>query len=223
MASHRALASIPASLSRLASPATRAALHRRQPPLSFTTPTATLRLAHSIPRPRKPSPFQQQSQQPTQPQQPQQPPTPSPPASTFPPASLPTSPSQGQSPTSRPNIASQPHYELTFTCIPCSTRSRHRVSKQGYHHGSVLIACPGCKNRHVISDHLSIFGDKGGPTTVEDLLRAKGEDVKRGVLEEDGDWEVWEDGSMTVREGWVEKADQEGKGGEELPPGATFK
>jgi mitochondrial protein import protein ZIM17 len=49
-----------------------------------------------------------------------------------------------------------PSYELTFTCKKCSTRSSHRVSKQGYHHGTVLITCPGCKNRHLISDHLKV-------------------------------------------------------------------
>lgn len=50
----------------------------------------------------------------------------------------------------------QPEYEMTFTCRPCSARSTHRVSKQGYHHGSVLITCPSCKNRHIISDHLNV-------------------------------------------------------------------
>lgn len=50
----------------------------------------------------------------------------------------------------------KPEYEMTFTCTPCSTRSTHRVSKQGYHKGSVLITCPECKNRHVISDHLGV-------------------------------------------------------------------
>ena len=49
-----------------------------------------------------------------------------------------------------------PAYELTFTCNKCSTRSSHRVSKQGYHHGTVLITCPGCKNRHLMSDHLKV-------------------------------------------------------------------
>jgi len=47
-------------------------------------------------------------------------------------------------------------YEMTFTCKPCSTRSTHRISKQGYHFGSVLITCPECKNRHIISDHLGV-------------------------------------------------------------------
>ena len=50
----------------------------------------------------------------------------------------------------------QPSYELTFTCIPCGGRSTHSITKQGYHFGSVLIACPKCRNRHVISDHLKV-------------------------------------------------------------------
>lgn len=61
------------------------------------------------------------------------------------------------------------------------------MSKQGYHHGSVLITCPGCSNRHVISDHLNIFGDK--KVTVEDLLREKGQGITKGVLDENGDIE----------------------------------
>lgn len=61
-------------------------------------------------------------------------------------------------PTALPRKAiTKPTYELTFTCKPCSVRSTHEVSKQGYHHGSVLISCPGCKNRHVISDHLKVI------------------------------------------------------------------
>jgi hypothetical protein len=49
-----------------------------------------------------------------------------------------------------------PSYELTFTCNVCKTRSSHRLSKQGYHKGTVLISCPDCKNRHLISDHLKV-------------------------------------------------------------------
>jgi hypothetical protein len=51
-----------------------------------------------------------------------------------------------------------PAYELTFTCKVCTTRSSHRISKQGYHKGTILISCPGCKNRHLISDHLKVGG-----------------------------------------------------------------
>ncbi|CAI6335033.1 unnamed protein product [Periconia digitata] len=90
-----------------------------------------------------------------------------------------------------------PAYELTFTCKVCSTRSSHRVSKQGYHHGTVLISCPGCKNRHLISDHMKIFSDKS--VTIEDIMREKGDLVKRGTLAAEGDVEFWEDGSTTDR------------------------
>lgn len=90
----------------------------------------------------------------------------------------------------------EPHYQLTFTCVPCTGRSTHIVSKQGYHRGSVLITCPSCHNRHVISDHLNIFGDR--KVTVEDLMREKGQLVKRGTLGEDGDIEFWPDETAAV-------------------------
>ena len=83
-------------------------------------------------------------------------------------------------------------YHLSFTCRPCSTRSNHTISKQGYHHGSVLVTCPECKNRHVISDHLNIFGDR--KITVEDLVKEQGGIVRKGSLNEDGDIEFWADG-----------------------------
>ncbi|KAI4594571.1 hypothetical protein KJ359_007659 [Pestalotiopsis sp. 9143b] len=91
----------------------------------------------------------------------------------------------------------EPHYELTFTCVPCGSRSSHTVSKQGYHKGSVLITCPSCRNRHIISDHLNIFGDR--QLTIEDIMRERGQLVKRGTLGVDGDIEFWEDGTQTAR------------------------
>ncbi len=86
-------------------------------------------------------------------------------------------------------------YELTFTCKPCLHRSTHKISTQGYHHGTVLITCPDCKARHVISDHLKIFADES--FTIEDLMRQKGHIVRRGSLE--GDLEVWDDGTKVER------------------------
>lgn len=83
------------------------------------------------------------------------------------------------------------YYQLSFTCVPCGFRSHHNVSKQGYHRGSTLITCPDCRNRHVISDHLGIFGDK--KQTIEDIMREKGQLVKKGSLGEDGDIEFWPD------------------------------
>ncbi|KAI0600013.1 DNL zinc finger-domain-containing protein [Biscogniauxia sp. FL1348] len=107
------------------------------------------------------------------------------------------SPSASTSTEAKPRKLLEPHYELRFTCVPCSRRSTHIVSKQGYHKGSVLITCPECRNRHVISDNLKIFGER--KITVEDLMREKGQLVKRGTLGEDGDVEFWEDGTTTQR------------------------
>lgn len=109
----------------------------------------------------------------------------------------------------------QPAYQLTFTCRPCQTRSAHRVTKQGYHHGTTLITCPSCKARHLISDHLKIFSDKR--VTLEDILEKKlengktlGDLMKKGKLgirqgaivgnEGEEDFEFWEDGTETVHE-----------------------
>lgn len=71
------------------------------------------------------------------------------------------------------------------------------MSKHGYHKGTVLIRCPSCHNRHVISDHLNIFFDK--KTTLEDILNQEGKKVTRGYLE--GDMEFWDDGVAFKREG----------------------
>lgn len=73
---------------------------------------------------------------------------------------------------------SQPQYQLTFTCKPCTHRSTHTISKHGYEKGTILITCPNCKNRHVVSDHLKIFSDTR--ITLENIMREKGELVKRG-------------------------------------------
>ncbi|KKZ68189.1 hypothetical protein EMCG_06150 [[Emmonsia] crescens] len=88
-------------------------------------------------------------------------------------------------------------FQITFTCKPCSHRSSHRISQHGYYKGTVLISCPGCKNRHVISDHLNIFMDK--KSTLEDILSEHGQKILKGRL--DGDMEWWEDGTVrTVAE-----------------------
>ncbi|CAO2654321.1 Nn.00g110540.m01.CDS01 [Neocucurbitaria sp. VM-36] len=125
------------------------------------------------------------------------------------------SPTSTNAPESRLDRDQVPSYELTFTCNVCKTRSSHRLSKQGYHHGTVLISCPDCKNRHLISDHLKvrlnlgqnkhlatanpgqIFSDKS--VTIEDLMREKGNLVKKGSLSAEGDVEFWDDGSSTPR------------------------
>jgi mitochondrial protein import protein ZIM17 len=109
----------------------------------------------------------------------------------------------------------QPAYQITFTCKPCRTRSAHRITKQGYHHGTTLITCPGCQKRHLISDHLKIFGES--PASLEDILQKKlnngkplSDLLKKGKLgirqgaivgvEGEEDLEFWEDGTETTHE-----------------------
>lgn len=74
----------------------------------------------------------------------------------------------------------KPRYQLSFTCKVCKTRSTHNVSKQAYHNGTVLIQCPGCKNRHLIADHLKIFSDKR--ITLEDIMATKGEEITKKTI-----------------------------------------
>lgn len=68
-----------------------------------------------------------------------------------------------------------PQLMIAFTCKKCDTRSSHTFSKQSYTKGTVLIQCPGCKNRHLIADNLNIFKDQ--KFSLEDVLKAKGESV----------------------------------------------
>ena len=171
------------ALRQLRTRAPRVASHLRASHLSATTTTpspvlTTVRLAHSIPKPPSSAPKPAtQSQQAEQQQTRQQ-----------------REPSPNESP--RPDIPANPqaYYQLSITCVPCGHRSHHNISKQGYQKGSILVACPECKNRHVIADHLKIFGER--EVTVEDLLREKGQLVRRGSLSEDGDVEFWPEGAM---------------------------
>ncbi|KAL4877548.1 DNL zinc finger-domain-containing protein [Aspergillus karnatakaensis] len=87
----------------------------------------------------------------------------------------------------------EPQYVIVFTCKPCGERSWHRMSKQGYHRGTILIQCPGCKNRHVISDNLGIFYDKR--TNLEDLLEQNKDKITRGQIDGE-DVEFWDDGTL---------------------------
>ncbi|KAK3694355.1 DNL zinc finger-domain-containing protein [Podospora appendiculata] len=222
MASKRVLRTLPCISARLSSPSIATALARRQPThfLGHLPGQATarapahyinsIRFAHSIPRPRASTEASSS-------------PSPSPSSSDT--SSSSSALASATTPTSKSSLSQQPHYELTFTCVPCGERSRHKMSKQGYHHGSVLIACPGCRNRHVISDHLRIFGDRN--MTIEDLMRERGQLVKKGTLGEDGDLEFWDDGTTTVREELPAKSTKEA-GAETIEdatslPGSSFR
>nr|KAJ3419295.1 hypothetical protein HK105_007126 [Polyrhizophydium stewartii] len=68
---------------------------------------------------------------------------------------------------------------IGFTCKVCGQRSHKSMSKKAYTSGVVIIKCDGCKNMHLIADHLGWFDSMNPPGTIEDILRAKGETVKR--------------------------------------------
>lgn len=111
--------------------------------------------------------------------------------------------------------ANEEAYKIVFTCKPCGHRSAHRMSKQGYHRGTVLIQCPSCQARHVMSDHLGIFFDAS--TTLEDILRNKGQSLTHGKT--DGNLEFLEDGTVRreealhLGESVRSKDDDDGAGG----------
>ncbi len=79
---------------------------------------------------------------------------------------------------------------VLYTCKVCETRSARQISKLGYSHGSVLLRCPGCKNLHLLSDHLGWFDDDAHDA--ESLLKARGELVRRGALAAGPDSNVFE-------------------------------
>ncbi|KAI9754536.1 MAG: hypothetical protein M1815_005568 [Lichina confinis] len=89
------------------------------------------------------------------------------------------------------------HYAMVFTCKKCKSRSVRKISKQGYHKGTVLITCPGCNNRHVVADHLKIFTER--PQTIEDILAERGESIRKVSLNNENDWEFMADGSIVSR------------------------
>ncbi|CAO3626809.1 unnamed protein product [Cunninghamella echinulata] len=72
---------------------------------------------------------------------------------------------------------------IGFTCKVCEIRSHYVMSKQAYTKGVVLIQCPECKNRHLIADNLGWFRDE---TNVEDLVKEKGEAIRKIIVDDQG-------------------------------------
>ncbi|PYH77725.1 zf-DNL-domain-containing protein [Aspergillus uvarum CBS 121591] len=104
----------------------------------------------------------------------------------------------------------EPAYQITFTCKPCGGRSSHRMSKHGYHRGTVLIQCPTCSSRHVIADHLNIFFDQ--KSTLEDILARQGDKLMRGYT--NGDMEFWENGEVKESEAAAVAGKEKGEAGD---------
>jgi len=66
-----------------------------------------------------------------------------------------------------------------FTCGACNVRVMKAFSRHSYEKGVVIVECPGCHNLHVLADNLGWFGEE---RNVEEILKAKGEEVLRGKL-----------------------------------------
>ncbi|KAI3404769.1 DNLZ [Candida oxycetoniae] len=86
-----------------------------------------------------------------------------------------------QSNSSKPNDSEK--LLIEFTCNVCNDRSKHSMSKQAYEHGTVLIECPSCHNRHLIADNLGFIRDD--KFNLKDYLESEGQSFKSNVLEID--------------------------------------
>ncbi|ORZ23375.1 DNL zinc finger-domain-containing protein [Absidia repens] len=96
-----------------------------------------------------------------------------------------TPPSQTEAQEPEEQVLDPKHQLLIgFTCKVCEVRSHHVMSKHAYTKGVVLIQCPDCKNRHLIADNLGWFKDT--KTNVEDLVKEKGEAIRKVVVDEQG-------------------------------------
>lgn len=66
---------------------------------------------------------------------------------------------------------------MMFTCKVCDTRNLKSACRESYDKGVVVARCNGCNNLHLIADRLGWFGE---PSSVEEFLAARGEEVKKG-------------------------------------------
>ena len=77
-------------------------------------------------------------------------------------------------------ISERHNLVMVYTCNVCQTRSAKTMSRQTYEKGVVIVRCFTCKNLHLIADRLGWFGEPG---SVEDFLKQKGVEVRKGSEE----------------------------------------
>ncbi|XP_008789563.2 uncharacterized protein LOC103707014 [Phoenix dactylifera] len=80
------------------------------------------------------------------------------------------------------NLKASKRHDLAmiFTCKVCETRSVKTLCRESFEKGVVVVRCGGCSNLHLIADRLGWFGEPG---SVEDLLAARGEEVRKGSVD----------------------------------------
>lgn len=72
-------------------------------------------------------------------------------------------------------------YLFVYTCKVCGSRSERKISKRAYHHGVVLVKCPGCDKNHLVADNLKWFED--APVNIEKIMEREGQSVFTGTVE----------------------------------------
>jgi len=67
-------------------------------------------------------------------------------------------------------------FKILFTCKVCDHKNSYMISRLAYYQGIVIALCPGCQNRHLLADKLSLLDC--GVFDVE-MLAQQGESVMR--------------------------------------------